>query len=199
MRISDEKKLILKAQKEPRLFGEIFEKYFDQILNYAFRRVGDFDIARDISSEVFLKAYTNLWRFKWRNVPVSAWLYRIATNEINQYYRRKAYTAKTIIDLGADVFLKYADPASLEAEREEANRRLEEEKDFRRIREILDKMDVKYQEVIALRFFERKSIKDICLILGKKDGTIKSLIHRGLEIIRKNLLQKSATTDEKKH
>lgn len=196
MRISDEKKLILKAQKDPRLFGEIFEKYFDQILNYAFRRVGDFDIARDISSEVFLKAYTNLWRFKWRNVPLSAWLYRIATNEMNQYYRRKAYTAKTIIDQGADVFLKYADPSSLEAEREEANRRLEEEKDFRRIRGILDKMDIKYQEVIALRFFEQQSIKEICLILGKKEGTIKSLIHRGLEIIRRNLLHKSATTDD---
>lgn len=53
--------------------------------------------------------------------------------------------------------------------------------DFLEIHEKIVKLLIKYQEVISLKFFEGKSIKEICQILGKKEGTVKSLIHRGLK------------------
>lgn len=56
------------------------------------------------------------------------------------------------------------------------------------IQEKIFKLPVKYQEVIVLRFFEKKKIKEIAEILGKKQGTIKSLLHRGLEKL-KNLIE----------
>jgi RNA polymerase sigma-70 factor (ECF subfamily) len=51
----------------------------------------------------------------------------------------------------------------------------------------MDLLPVKYQEVIVLRFFEDKQIKEICQILDKREGTVKSLLHRGLERLRKSM------------
>lgn len=60
-------------------------------------------------------------------------------------------------------------------------------KDFIRIQKALKLMDTKYQEVIAFRYFEAKDIREISEILGKPEGTIKSLLSRGLEKLRKKI------------
>ena len=56
-------------------------------------------------------------------------------------------------------------------------------------------MEPKYQEVLALRYFEQKPVTEICEILSKKEGTVKSLISRGLDKIRTliKLSDKTAT------
>ncbi len=72
MKSLEDKDLVAKAKDDPEHFGELYDRYFDPILNYTFRRVGDFDLANNITSEVFLKAYTHLWKFEWRNLPFSS-------------------------------------------------------------------------------------------------------------------------------
>jgi len=69
----------------------------------------------------------------------------------------------------------------------EAREELEKYEEFSEIQEKIAKLSIKYQEVIALRFFEKKEIHEIAEILGKKEGTVKSLLHRGLEKLRKML------------
>ena len=183
MAILSEKDLVLKARDNPEYFGELYENYFDRILNYTFRRVGDFDLANDITSEVFLKAYTNIWRYKWKNIPFGAWLYRIATNEINQFFRKKSYKAETTDDLNATHLLN-KEKERYDQEKNESEKQLDDRVDFKKVQEIIKVMPVKYQEVISLRYFEQKSLKEICQILNKKEGTVKSLISRGLGKIR---------------
>jgi len=70
----------------------------------------------------------------------------------------------------------------------EAQEKLKQHQDFLKIQEKISKLSIKYQEVITLRFFEKKKLKEISEILGKKEGTIKSLLHRGLEKL-KNLVE----------
>lgn len=195
MQHAEEAKLIRKAQGDSEYFGEIYEKHFDRIFNYVFRRVADFDLARDITSEVFMKAYLNLWQFRWKGISIGAWFYRIATNEVNLYFRKNKYKATTVADLGANRFLELVDPVSLEAEKAEAERLLKENEDFIRIQKIIVQMEPKYQEVLALRYFEQKPVTEICEILSKKEGTVKSLISRGLDKIRTRikLSDKTAT------
>ena len=53
-----------------------------------------------------------------------------------------------------------------------------------RINVLIKKLDIKYQEVISLRFFEQKSIKEIAVILNKKEGTVKSLLYRGIDKLK---------------
>ena len=67
----------------------------------------------------------------------------------------------------------------------EAEDKLKMHRDFLEIQEKISELEIKYQEVITLRFFEKKKIQEIAEILGKKEGTIKSLLHRGLEKLKR--------------
>ena len=62
--------LIERAPRDPAAFGTLFERHFDAVFGYIVRRTRDWDAARDLTSEVFLKALRNAWRYKWKGVPV---------------------------------------------------------------------------------------------------------------------------------
>jgi len=66
----------------------------------------------------------------------------------------------------------------------EAEAELKRHEEFLTLHQSISKLSVKYQEVITLRFFEDKQVKQIGEILGKREGTVKSLLHRGLEKLR---------------
>ena len=120
MASNSEKKLLEEIRKDPKKFSELYDIYFDKIFNYVFRRTTDFHMARDITSEVFIKVYLNLWKFQWRKISIGAWIYRIATNEVNQFFRNKKYRTNNLLDLDIHSFLLIPDPASLESEKQEA-------------------------------------------------------------------------------
>lgn len=175
--------MLQKIKKDPQAFAVLYDLHYSAIFAYVFRRLGDYDIAKDITAETFLKAYQKIGFFVWRNIPVSAWFYRIASNEINLYLRNKKYTASNIEDAGLRHVLSYEE--GIETEKQALEISVQEHKEFLAIQKALRELDVKYQEVIALRFFEDKSLKEISVILNKKEGTIKSLLSRGLEKLRK--------------
>jgi RNA polymerase sigma-70 factor (ECF subfamily) len=186
MDLGKEKELIAKASHDAQVFGQIYEEYYPGIFRYALRRVGNVGLAEDITSETFFKALKGIGGFKWQNVAFSAWLYKIATNEVNYYFRRGTYKALSL-DLMKE---KGFDPPSqdnIQAELDEAETQLQRHEEFLTVRKELERLPEKYQEVIALRFFENKKISELAEILGKKEGTIKSLLSRGLEMLRKNL------------
>ncbi len=178
--MEEEKKQIERAKKNSEAFGELYDKYYSQIFGYVLKRVANLEIAQDVTSETFLKALKNLWQFRWQNVPFSCWLYRIANNEIVNYFRKHKS--------GWVSLEKIADPASSSnphLELVEAQEELKKHRDFLMAQEKVSHLPAKYQEVITLRFFEKKQIKEIAQILSKKEGTIKSLLHRGLEKLRR--------------
>ena len=88
MTLDEEKQLLEKIKENPEFFGKIFDSYYKNIFNYIFHRVADYDISRDIAADTFLKAFLKINTFVWRDVSILTWLYRIATNEINYYYRK---------------------------------------------------------------------------------------------------------------
>ncbi len=186
MELEEEKKVIEKAQKDPKVFGELYEKYYSQVFGHILKRTKNLEVAQDITGETFFKALKNLSRFHWRNISISIWLYRIANNEIANYYRKNKYPVSLEILNQEEGF----GPIALhnpEQEFIEARGELERHQDFLEIQGKIAKLSIKYQEVITLRFFEKKEIREISEILGKKEGTIKSLLHRGLEKLRKML------------
>ena len=82
--------------------------------------------------------------------------------------------------------------ASLEAEVAQAETLIQKESVLHSLNELLAKLPAKYREVLALRFFEQKQFSEIAKILGKSEGTVKSLLYRGLEKLRK-LTEQNAT------
>jgi RNA polymerase sigma-70 factor (ECF subfamily) len=181
MDLIEEKELVARARRDPEVFGRLYDQYYSQIFNYILRRVANIEIAQDITSEVFLKALKNLGQFHWRNVPFSSWLYRIATNQVTDYFRRGKHEMFSLEEISEPIT---PSDSSVEIEVLEAEKELRRHEDFLLLHENIAKLSIKYQEAITLRFFENKQIKEIAEVLGKREGTIKSLLHRGLEKLR---------------
>ncbi len=182
-----EAQLIEQCRTDNAAFGQVFDFWYKPIFGYIYRRTADYDLSRDIAAETFLKAFLKIGSFKWRGVGLSAWLYRIATNEVNMYYRSSKYKPQSLQQLLENPQMEKLLHTDADDERELLENELKAFDDYNRIRQNLLKIDVKYQEVIALRYFEQKTNAEICRILDKNEGTVKSLLSRGLEKLRNML------------
>jgi RNA polymerase sigma-70 factor (ECF subfamily) len=184
MDLNEEKELVRQAQKAPDAFAKLYDQYYPKIFGYVLRRSANLEAAQDITSETFLKALRKLWQFHWRNISFSSWIYKIATNEINQYFRKAEYKKSVSLEELQEQGFEPISPHDPESELMEAQEELRQHQDFLEIQVKIVRLPAKYQEVIALRFFEKKQIKEIAEILGKKEGTIKSLLYRAVEKLR---------------
>jgi RNA polymerase sigma-70 factor (ECF subfamily) len=184
MDLNEERELVRQAQKAPDAFARLYDQYYPKIFGYVLRRTANLEVAQDITSETFLKALRKLWQFHWRNISFSPWLYKIATNEVNQYFRKAEYKKSISLEELQEQGFELLSPHDPESELIEAQEKLKQHQDFLEIQGKIARLPAKYQEVIALRFFEKKQINEIAEILGKKEGTIKSLLHRAVEKLR---------------
>ena len=90
----NELELLYKIRNNPAEFSQVFKLYYKPIFGYVFRRTGDFEEAADITAETFFKAFTHINNFNYKGISIKVWLYRIATNEVNLFYRsQKKYSA----------------------------------------------------------------------------------------------------------
>jgi len=182
----NEEKLLRELEHDPHKFGEIYEAFYGKIFGYVFRRTTNYDAAKDIAAETFLKAFSGIGKFKWRNISVLYWLYRIATNELNRYFNSRKYVPESLSRIYEEYGVDITDYSNAETERLHLEEDLEKHQEFMRVHEFVKQLDIKYQEVISLRFYEQKSIKEIAIILDKKEGTVKSLLSRGIDMLRVN-------------
>ncbi len=184
MTIDEERLLLFKIKRDLRNFEILFDLYYKPIFNYIFRRVTDYDVSKDIASETFLKAYLNINSFTWKNISISSWFYRIASNEINLHFRKaKNYPVSLDKLLENDKF-NPSETYDYFAEKELFEKELRFHNEFLIIQMNLTKLDLKYQEVLSLRYFEKKPITEIAAILNKKEGTVKSLLSRGINKLK---------------
>jgi len=184
MNLSEEKELVRQAQKASGAFAELYDKYYPKVFGYILRRTANLEAAQDLTSETFFKALKKLWQFRWRNISFSAWLYKIATNEINQHFRKAEYKKSISLEELREQGFEPVSPDDPESELIEAQEKLEQHREFLEVQDKIVRLPAKYQEVIALRFFEQKQINEISEILGKKEGTVKALLHRAVEKLR---------------
>jgi len=166
---AEERLLVEAAQKDPARFAEVYEINFERVYGFVARRVGDRDAAEDLTSEVFHKALANLRRFEWRGVPFAGWLLRIAANAIAD---RASRTGR---ELAMD------DPPEVE---DHAGVDLEEVERRARLFCLVERLPADQRRVIAMRFAEEKSIREIAETLGRTEGAVKQLQFRGLSSLR---------------
>jgi RNA polymerase sigma-70 factor, ECF subfamily len=173
---SAERALIEAAQRDRGRFSELYEANFERVYAYVVRRVRDRDEAQDLTADVFHLALKSLPRFEWRGVPFAAWLFRIAANEIADRSRsvakRRAHESQN-----ADVDSSTDDRVGVAAGVEEAERR-------GRLFKLVERLPRDQSRVIAMRFAEDKSIREIAAALGRSEGSIKQLQFRGLQNLR---------------
>ena len=181
--INQEQQWIAAAQKDPSEFKQLFCKYYNRIFNYALRRTGDVSMADDIAANTFFNALAKIKKFQWRGVSFSAWLFRIATNEINQLYRKSKHLIPLNPEIEAHlIYDRSSDSALLEVE--EAVARNEK---FKQVHAAIVTLKLKYQTALILRYMEEKSIKEIAEILDISENTVKTHIRRGLIQLKERL------------
>lgn len=178
--ISDEE-LVSLALKKQDDFVYIVEKYQAPLLRYI-RRLSNISLeeAEDILQAVFIKTYINLNGFD-AKLKFSSWIYRIAHNEvISAYRKRQARPEPHSLQL-EDMQIKKLS-ACIDIHNELV---LKERRD--EIRRAITKLNIKYQEVIILKFIEDKDYKEIADIIKKPTGTVASRINKGKKELRKIL------------
>lgn len=181
--MTNETELLERIKNNPGYFSELFKLYYKPILGYVFRRIGDFDDSADIAADTFLKAFKHIYDFSYRGVSIKVWLYRIATNEVNQYFRQKQKRNRIFERINFEntaLFRQYLDEDKNDLEAE-----FKKHDQFMIILNALKQLPIKYMAAISLRYFEGKNNKEIAEILDINEGTLKSLLSRGLEKLRK--------------
>lgn len=184
MQIDQEQKLVEDAKTDADAFGELYDLYYSKIFNYVLRRTAEVAISEDITTDVFMKALDQIQNFTWRGLPFSAWLYRIASNEIVNHFRNKHTKNISLETLMEEQGFEPASDVDIEASYMAEQEKAERHKQFLQVQQALTRLPRKYQEALSLRYFEKKSIAEISLIMNKRPGTIKSLLSRGTQKLR---------------
>ncbi len=177
----DVKELVEKAQNKDRdAFGSLFDLYYDKVLNYVFRRVLNTEYAKDITSNTFLKALKNLDQFEWRNGPFSfsGWIFKIATNEVNQYFRKQNRYKLTIDDPD---FKELGDDNKVA---EEIEKKIDNDKHLLILSKAIKQLKPIYQDILHLKYFEEMSYEEISQVLNKNESTVRVYSKRAREELR---------------
>jgi len=180
--IAQEALLVKAAQKKPEVFGLLYEKYYAQIFAFIFRRTAEKQLAADITAQTFLAALNHLGKYKFNNLPFSAWLYRIAINEINAFYKKSKRTH--VISISTEQATFFLENIAQDQENND-----ELEKKLHALAQALTNLKVSELELIQLRFFDDKSFAEIGQILALTETNARVKTFRVLEKLKK-ILQK---------
>jgi RNA polymerase sigma-70 factor, ECF subfamily len=171
--------LVDRAQQGDRAaLEELYLLHFDRIYSYLHVTVGNKHDAEDLTTQTFLKMLESIGRFKWQSAPFSAWLFRIAHNLSMDHFRasRRWQPEEEVPEPPADESTS-AEMGALEA----IGRRS--------MLELIEDLSGEQQQVLTLKFVFNFSNGEVATILGKTEGAIKSLQHRALASLQKQIEQ----------
>ncbi len=173
-----EKKLIEESKTNPQSFERLYIKYYEPILKFVYKRMESLDDARDITSSVFIKALASIPKYKDMGFPFSSWLYRIAINEINMFYRNsKKARVISLNEQGLKNMANESDGVDAEL--------------IMNLKKSLLHLSPEDLTLIELRFFENKSFAEMGEILDISEANAKIRTYRALDKLR-NIYSKVA-------
>ena len=169
-------------QGDRRALEELYLLHFDRIYSYLHMSVGNRHDAEDLTTQTFLKMLESIGRFQWRSAPFSAWLFRIAHNLAMDHFRAtKRWQPEEDVP---------EPPGSEEASAEEQAMHVIGRQSML---ELIDKLSAEQQQVLTLKFVFNFPNAEVATILGKTEGAIKSLQHRALVSLQKQISRDSGS------
>ncbi|MEL6667536.1 MAG: sigma-70 family RNA polymerase sigma factor [Bacteroidota bacterium] len=166
------------AQTDPSRFKPLYDRYYERIFRYLLRRCEDETTAADLSSQVFLKALRRIGQYQYRGLPFSAWLFRIAANELKLFYRQNK--RRRVVSADLSVYSEFAE----ETEDITAQERSEREAELRRV---LRNLKPEELNLVEMRFFEQRPFAEIAAILDVTEATAKMRTYRLLNRLKTQL------------
>ena len=174
------RRLVGRAQEGDRAaLEELYLIHFDRIYSYLHMSVGNRHDAEDLTTQTFLKMLESINKFRWRSAPFSAWLFRIAHNLAMDHFRaRRRWQPEEEVP----------EPQGSE----EPSAELEAMQSIGRqsMLELIEQLSPEQQQVLTLKFVFNFPNADVATILGKTEGAVKSLQHRELGSLQKQIAQR---------
>jgi RNA polymerase sigma-70 factor (ECF subfamily) len=173
------RKLVGRAQQGERAaLEELYLIHFDRIYSYLHMTVGNRHDAEDLTTQTFLKMLESIGRFRWQSAPFSAWLVRIAHNLSMDHFRaRRRWQPEEEV------------PEQPGSEEPSAEMQAMQAIGRQSMMELIEKLSPEQQQVLTLKFVFNFPNADVATILGKTEGAIKSLQHRALASLQKQIAQ----------
>ncbi len=168
--LQDEQQWIAEAKRDPQSFEPLYNRYYDEIFRFIYRRTDREALTADLCSQTFYKALLNLKKYQWTGRPFVAWLYRIASNELNRYFRDQ----KPVFVIEEDKIWESFQEVEMNPDTE----------DLIQVFTMLNEEEV---HLLELKYFEQKTFREIADILDITESTSKMRLYRLLERMKQML------------
>jgi RNA polymerase sigma-70 factor (ECF subfamily) len=169
--------LVERAQRGDRAaLEELYLLHFDRIYSYLHLSVGNRHDAEDLTTQTFLKMLEAIGRFRWQAAPFSAWLFRIAHNVAIDHFRlnRRVQAEENV-------------PEPRGAEESSAEEQALDSIGRAGMLQLIQRLSAEQRQVLTLKFLFGFANADVAAVLGKTEGAVKSLQHRALATLQKQL------------
>jgi RNA polymerase sigma factor (sigma-70 family) len=173
-----DERLLALARREPRAFGAFYRRHEDRILSYFLARIGDPEVAADLTAETFAAALASAHRFRPRKEPASAWLFGIARNTLAMSRRRGRVEGRARRRLGMA-------PLVLTDELVERIGELDD-----RALELVNELPADQQEAVRARVIDERDYADIAKDMRCSEAVVRKRVSRGLGTLRTRLEEK---------
>lgn len=171
----EEWELIKRAKEDAAQFGVLYDKYYKLIFVFVLSRIKEKETTADVVQQVFLKAMLSIQKYENRGFPFSSWLYRIALNEINMYFRGNKVVEIEIQEKDVKFLV------------EEIGYDGSEEK-ISYCLQLIEKLPLDQSQLIEMRFFDKLSFQEIGHVLKITEANAKMRLYRILEKLKTDLL-----------
>jgi RNA polymerase sigma-70 factor, ECF subfamily len=160
------------ARENPRHFAPLYNRYYARILGFVYQRVESKEDAYDITAQTFIAALENISKYKSQGVPFSAWLFRIAINELNRFYRKSKVRQAISIDDAqvSEVLHELGEETSAQTDE--------------RLTKAMQQLEPEEILLLEMRFFEKRPFKEVCDILEISETAAKARVYRLLEKLK---------------
>jgi RNA polymerase sigma-70 factor (ECF subfamily) len=176
--VQEELNLVQRArQGDHEAFAQLYENHFDKIFRYVVLKIGNQTEAEDMTQQVFVRAYESIGSYQLQGVPFTAWLFRIAHNQMVDYVRKQSKKHTVWLDETIQV----RDDSDLEHD-------VETKIEMEKVVLASQQLTKAQREVISLRFAGGLSITEAAKTMKKSEGAIKALQHSAILALRKTLL-----------
>ncbi len=178
---TDERAIVDRARSGDRAaLGELYDLYLTPIYRYVLARVGSTGEAEDLTEEVFLKVIEHIGRFEWQDVPFSAWIFRIARNQVISHHRKH----------GGKTAGVSADSLELEDHTPGPDHLVEQQLLLRDVYAACEQLPELQRQIVSLRFAAGLSVRETADTLGRTENTVKVLQHKAIAKLQKLLGQR---------
>jgi RNA polymerase sigma-70 factor (ECF subfamily) len=171
------RRLVERGQQGDReALEELYLLHFDRIYSYLHMSVGNRHDAEDLTTQTFLKMLESIKRFRWQSAPFSAWLFRIAHNLAMDHFRAtRRWQPEDEVPEPAGEMEPSAEAAAFQSIGRQS------------MLELIDGLSQEQKQVLTLKFVFNLPNAEVATILGKTEGAIKSLQHRALVSLQKQI------------